>query len=261
MSVIAHWKMNDDADDAIVVDSSGSHTGTFYDTNTPATKTSDHSTTGQVNEGLDFDSSGSDEYITVADHADFSPTLTPFSVTSWVSLGNEGAATFYILNKLDTNKLEWDFKIHGDTLMFLIHDITENSRLGRKDADPADAYTAYEGSGIFIFVVGTYDGGTTSASIKLYLNGVQCDDANEESSPGDFVTLRNNDATLYMGKDYGGVDFANGVIDNVVVYNTELTESEILDLYNNGDGTENPLPSAATGRYGALGRNYRRSRY
>lgn len=237
---IAQWKMNDNASDANVADSVGSHTGTFYDEDTPATQTSNHATTGQINGGLDFD--GTNDYVTFLDHDDFSPALTPFSITAWISIGGNGANEFLILDKWQLNKYEWQFIISGNALHFHLYDGLNNSQIGR--ADTAD-YSAWESAG-FIFVVATYDGGTSNSSVKLYLNGEQCDDSDDDNDPNSFVSLVNEDSVLRMANAWTSPNKAIGVIDNVVVYNSELTLAQITTLYNSGNGTEDVTASNPT---------------
>jgi hypothetical protein len=233
-AAIAQWKMNDNAETADIVDSVGSHTGTFIDENGEAAVTSDHATTGKISGGLEFD--GTNDYATFLDHADFSPTLKPFSITAWISLVGQGAAAeFEILNKMENNNFEWDFRISGNNLMFVLLDQLGSQQIGRKDTDD---YSNWEDSG-FIFVAATYNGGTESGDVKLYLNGEKCDDENEENDAENFVTVTDTDTILRMGYYTGSPNKASGVIDNVIIFNTELSQSEISSLYNNGSGTEN----------------------
>lgn len=241
---VAQWKMNDDATDADVADSVGSHTGTYIDENTPVTITSDHSTTGQINEGLDFD--GTNDYITAVDSADFTFVGTPFSVAAWVSLGANAAVEFDICSKFETGQTEWSLYISGDALYFTLWDNSLGGNRGRKDT--AD-YSLYEEAG-FIFIVGTYSGTGDVTNIKLYLDGTQVDDANE--SNGSYTAMADTSSKLHMGFRHGSPNKATGVIDNVMVFNTELTQAQITRLYNNGNGTE----SISTGAVGV--RRHRR---
>lgn len=252
---IAHWRMNDDDATAVVTDSKSTHDGTFYDENTPATITSDHATTGQVNGGLDFD--GTNDYITVADADVFSPALTAFSVAAWISLGYNGALEFLIVDKLETGKNEWGFSVTGDELRFIVLDPDNTSQIGRKDTSD---YSAWEESG-FIFVVATYDGGTANSGIKLYLNGVRGDDGDEDNDAGSFVTLRNNTSVLRIGNASGSPNYAIGVYDNIMIFNTELTQSQVETLYANGAGTENCDLVGSTLTTRPLDSDFRRSRY
>lgn len=255
---IAHWKMNDNTSSAVIKDSIDGHDGTFYDENTPKTVTSDHATTGQVNGGLDFD--GTNDYATFSDHADFSPVGSPFSIAAWISIGHEGATEFLILDKWETNKYEWQFIISGDALYFHLYDVSASAQIGR--VDTAD-YSAWESAG-FIFVVATYDGGASNSSVKLYLNGEQSDDSDSENNPESFVAVENNDAVLRMALASGSPNKAIGVIDNVAVFDTELTQSQITTLYNDSNGTEDlTLGSRANlrARYSDGYRSIYRSRY
>ncbi len=240
---IAQWKCNDNTSDAVVVDSVGSYTGTFYDENTPATITSDHSTTGQINEGLDFD--GTNDYITALDSNDFTFVGSPFSVAAWVSLGANGASEFDICSKFQTNQMEWSLYISGDALYFTLWDNVNGGNRGR--IDTAD-YALYEESGGFLFVVGTYSGTGDLSGLKVYLDGTQVDDSNESNST--YSAMVNTTSSLYMGFRHGNVSKAIGVIDNVMVFDHELTQGQITRLYNDGNGTESTsLAAAGTRRY------------
>ena len=231
-NLIAHWKMNDDAADAIVADATGNgHTGTFYDENTPATITSDHSVTGKVNDALDFD--GTNDYITAADSDDFTYIGAPFSVAAWINIGVGGAAEFEIISKYQTGQAEWALYLSGDALYFVFWDNTNGGNSGR--IDTAD-YSLYEDSGIWLFVVATYDGTGSGTGIKLYLDGVQCDDSAE--SNGSYTAMENTTSSLYMGMRHDSPNKVTGQIDNVMLFDTELTQAQINTLYNSGDGTE-----------------------
>ena len=227
-AAIVQWKMNDNAKDAVVADSVGSYTGTFHDANNNYTY--DNTTTGQINEAFDLD--GTSDYITVSDAAAFTPDGTPMSITAWVSLSaDEGAADFMTVNKMGT-AVEWHFHISNDQLALSLYDESAGkTTIGRLDT--TTDYALYEGSG-FIFIVGTYDGGSSSTGIKLYLHDQQVDDTDNNS--GTFTNVDDSSEDLELGRyDIG---YAKGVIDNVVIYDTVLTEAQVINLYNNGVGTE-----------------------
>lgn len=81
-------------------------------------------------------------------------------------------------------------------------------------------------------VVGTYDGGPTRASLKVYLNGVRVDDTNEGA--GTFTSMANTTAHFVIGaSDLPNFPFA-GRMDDVRVYNRALSADEIKQLYNMG---------------------------
>ena len=258
---IAHYKFNDNADSTIVTDSEGSHTGGFYGSDQEDSWTSSHATTGQVNGALDFD--GTNNYFDVNDHDDFSPILTPFSIAVWVDLDTHAAGEFTIANKRAANNLEWEYIITSDVMCFHLFDAGESSQIGRKD-DYSD-YGAME-SLDFQFFVATYDGGTTNEGINLYWNGDEVDCNDDDNDPDNFVAIPNGTAPVRIGWDGLGLSptKADGKIDNMMFFDTELTQAEITTLWNNGVGTENPdliLTSPLNIYDRPLDTNFRKGRY
>lgn len=252
-SCVAHYKLNDDADTNAIVDSIGSHDGIFHGAGDTDDYTSAHNTTGKVNGAIQFD--GTNDYIDALDHNDFSPVGTPFSVAAWVQLvGENSAVEFEIANKYATNQIEWAFFISSDALYFNLWDNVNGGNIGRKDTND---YSLYEDSGSYIFVVATYDGSNTSAGVNLYLDGDDCDCADEEN--GSYSCLANTTSTLQMAYRSGSPNKASGMIDNVMVFDEELTAAQVLRLYNDGDGTENPnAMESSTGKGTWRYRTFRR---
>jgi len=76
------------------------------------------------------------------------------------------------------------------------------------------------------FVIGTYN--ATSNETKLYVNGTL--DGNR-TAPS-----KVSNAGIYIGSLRGTNYLANATIDEVMVFNKTLNQSEITELYNNGNG-------------------------
>lgn len=169
--------------------------------------------------GCDLD--GDSDYIEVASHADFSPVLTPLSISAWVNM--DDATNFVVAIKVATDKKEWWAYMPSDKVTFLVYDESEGSHIGRRYNT---VLTSFEGE--WIHLVCTYDGGITNANLKIYLNGARVDDANMGS--GTFVELRPDTAAVRIGA--GGGLYANGKIDDVIIYNKLLTAADALDIYN-----------------------------
>ena len=205
---VMHLTMNDDAADAVVADSKGSHAGTYYDENTPATITSDHATTGQVNGALDFD--GTNDYITVSDSSNFTFVSRPFSVAAWIKIGVAGAGEFEIIGKYETGQAEWAFYLSADNLYLVFWDNNNGGNSGRKDT--AD-YSLYENTGIWIFVVGTYDGSGSGTGVKLYLDGVRGDDTAEAN--GSYTAMVDTTSDAYIGMRHDSPNKVVGQIDSL----------------------------------------------
>ena len=229
MAVVAHWKLNDNAASATVLDATGVHNGTYKDgggnINTSTGSTANSRGVGTC---LDFD--GGDEYVEIADHADFTPALTPFSISVWLYMHD--ASDFQIASKgVFNTDGEWYFNTEtGDRVRLLLFDESEDDcYIGRR-------YTTALSQNIWLYIIATYNGGTTSASIKLYLNGAKVDNANDQNNQGNFVAISAEGHAVWIGRV--NVSYGNGLIDNVIFFNHELNIDEVKALYNGGHGTE-----------------------
>lgn len=81
----------------------------------------------------------------------------------------------------------------------------------------------------------TYDGGTQSDSLEVWLNGGTSDGTAPFSG-----TLSSETADAQIGAreaDSSNSNTANGLIQQVILFNRALTSAELDDLYNSGDGT------------------------
>ena len=229
-NLIAHYKMNDDAATAVVVDETGDHEGE-YQLNDVAQNTSTGAEAGKIFGALDFVGGANGEHIEIADHADFTPAGTPFSISVWVYMHD--ATNFMIASKgvLDTDG-EWRFELNpSDQIIMRLMDESVDSCFISRYANAA--LTSYENKWIHLVV--TYDGSGSSSGIKIYLNGVRVDDT--EWNLGAFVAVENLNHAVWIGR-YDDT-YANGLIDNAMFFNKELSPLEIKYLYNGGAGTEN----------------------
>ena len=164
---------------------------------------------------------GIDDYVEVADNDNLSFGNTtydsPFSISAWINMTD--ATKFRIVNKRDSSKDEYQFTTSGsDTLGFNIFDLSTGGFISRKYNT---ALTSYEGQ--WIHVSATYDGSSSASGMKLYLNGTRVDDTT--STGGTYVAMENTNAPFNIGKQIG--DFANGLIDEVAVFNAELSASDV----------------------------------
>jgi hypothetical protein len=216
-NLIAHWKMNDNAASTTVADSEGSHNGTAQQ------NTNLISVAGKTTTALSFN--GSSDYIIVTNHADFTPALEPFSISAWVYITNK--SNFIIASKgVLAVDGEWLFYLGGDGNFSLICIDNEATLcyIGR-------LYSQVLTENTWTHLVGTYDGGTTSASIKLYVNGSRVDDLNNQNNEDNFTTVRDVAHDVWIGRY--DTSYANGRIDNVMIFkNKELTATEVTSLYS-----------------------------
>lgn len=171
--------------------------------------------------GLDL--AGVNEHIVVDDDAAFTPALTPLTISAWVNM--DDATSFEIASKgvLGADG-EWRFSGSAtDKLTFIA--IDENQVL----CWIGKSYSVALSQNVWLNVAATYSGGTTSASAKLYLNGVQVDDGNAENNQGNFVTIQNDTGDVHIGRHDAA--YANGQVDDVMIFTAEKTAAQIKSIY------------------------------
>lgn len=77
------------------------------------------------------------------------------------------------------------------------------------------------------FIVGTYDGSSAVAGIKIYRNGTQVD--NSSITSGVYTAMSNGSSDLYIGRSPAGV-YTRQTITSLGIINRVLTSAEIIAL-------------------------------
>ncbi|HIJ71529.1 MAG TPA: hypothetical protein HPP87_09230 [Planctomycetes bacterium] len=203
---IAYWKMDEDAYDDIVRDSSGN-----YNNGTTQQITSVLHAEGIINGALTFN--GIDDYIQIADSESLSPTQE-VTVCGWFWF-NDASENVGLIWKHNYNFALWTV---SDTVRFAVwNSLSEGST--------ATFSTSLLETG-WNFIAGVFDG-TNSA---LYLNGA------EAGTLGASITgpIRDRAGDLYIGQRSDGVgnEYFAGLIDEAKIYNRALPATEIAQLYN-----------------------------
>jgi len=181
--------------------------------------------TGHIGQGQSFD--GTDDYIDCGDIDATALTLETWGIHGDTSISDEG-----LISKYNTN-YEYSFYFTSDNLFLIVKDTGGTNYIGRCDSDgsgtPADTNPHY--------YVATYDGGTTSAAIKIYIDTVQVDDANNEY--GEFTAMANTADPLWIGcRGWGGASTDcpwYGVQDEVRISNIVRPTAWQLGTYNSGN--------------------------
>lgn len=208
-SPIAHWKMNDNAADTVVLDSAGTNNGVAQQ------DTENITTTGKINSALTFN--GSTDKVEIPGSLGLTGA-TNWSFSAWVKL-----ASIPSLGGL------FEFSHSGQQLAFLI---------GSAWGGPAKFYAAIGGDpNDFKELIdpGTdwhmYSVTCDGITLRLYFDG---------------ASLISKEIPLVIGDDtaftvgYSPL-FSLGIpgdLDDVRVYNTALTSNDIAAIYNGGVGTE-----------------------
>jgi subtilisin-like proprotein convertase family protein len=204
--LVAYWKMDDNAADTTVTDSSdnGNH-------GVARQNTSVLSTAGKFDSALTFN--GISDYIDCGN--DSSLDLTDnFTIAAWIKPRSfsylAGIVSKYHTPDARSYTLRLNKNSPYNKLMFGGH--TNVTSVGTLSADQ------------WYFVVGMRDSGVG----KIYINGKF-----DASAP---VSILSSSDSLYIGLDYGDqgdARYFDGAIDNVMIFNRTLSGTEINTLYNN----------------------------
>lgn len=208
VGLIGHWKFHEGS----AFDYSlGGHGGTLK------------GTANYQYPGVDLD--GDSDYVEIADSADFTPALTTFSISAWIYM--DEATEFQIACKdNESTAREWGFATgSSDYLIFFVFDQSAIAWIGRE-------YQSAMSAGAWTYVAGTYDGGTSNSGIKLYINGSQVDDAN--ATNGTFVSVEDTAQAVHIG--LRNDMYSDGKIDDVMIFNTELSAAQIKSIYEQTRG-------------------------
>lgn len=178
---------------------------------------------GKISTALSFD--GSDDYVSFGNRLGFERTDT-FSIGTWIKT-SEGAVG--MAGKLEGSSpyTGWFFQLNGVGKPTLILSNTWGSNWLVGTADFAVNDDSWH------HVLATYDGSSDKVGVKIYVDG------DSKDITGDPSTLS---ASILNSKNFqvSGYDGTNtlfeGSIDEMVIYNTNLTESKVQEIYDKGAG-------------------------
>lgn len=185
---------------------------------------------------MEFD--GTDDYVHFPDHdklsfTDGSGTDRPFSASAWVYLDST-TGTRCVLSKEDynaSNRSEWGFNIAAGKAQGAIVAASGNTgKIRTGNTTTLSATTWYH-------VAMTYSASETVSGIRLYVNGAE-EAAYTTTLDTTMTGMSNTAAKLYIGINSGtmGSNFYDfdGKISGVLVFNRELSATEIKTLYAEG---------------------------
>ena len=173
---------------------------------------------------------GIDDYVDCGDADNLSfgngSTDSPFSISAWIKIGQ--TTTQGIVSKFggNTNLREWLLYTTGAKLRLLLVDASNGKQIFGTSPSNLSINNWHH-------VVCTYNGvggGTAANGIKLYINGVaQSVTVNNQSS---YTAMSNTNTTVKIGKFV--TSEIQGSIDEVAIFNSELSSSDVTAIYNSG---------------------------
>ncbi len=230
-SPVGWWRMgdNDGATGTTITDQgSGANNGTL--TNGPTFST-DIPVYTFNRYSVDFD--GVDDYLAVADAAELSfgdaSTDSPFSISAWVKSDNWNK--FRIATKGNSSS-DAEFIFGGDgasKLALYLFDAAHSVNIGR-------SYNTILNTGQWYHVGVTYDGSGVNTGIELYVDGVKLTSVTNQGS-GSYTAMHNTTGELSIGRSYIP-DYGSGLIDEVAIFSSELSEADMTAIYNDGEPSD-----------------------
>lgn len=240
---VAHYKMNDDANNTVVVDSQGYSNGTFADA-TGDPNTDAHTTTGNLSgvviTALSFD--GTDDYIDTGNSFQ-SVFQKGFTISLWLKPG-DGQPPY---NTIFFGNFYIDTTDSGGFEVFLLTTGKVNVWYFTRAEVPGkvELLASVFGDGIQSWTMVCVTLQQVGDKIKgcLYIGDNLVDISEETLSMSDFNV---HGITPYIGATHESLygsetksGYFNGLIDNVMIFDHALSQAEIRRLYNDGNGTEN----------------------
>lgn len=199
--MVGYWPFDGDAKDA----SGSRNNGTAHNVQ----PTEDRY--GNVNGAFQFNGSG---YIEVP-HSHSLNMVKAFTVTAWIKPQNWDQHCIAIIQKGDLNRAHYQFQIIDHVKYKRVLCIGEDLYLRCADRIEMNGWQ---------HVALVYEHGK---NMRYYHDGVLVGQLTSVQK-----MLPQNDDSLLIGKDpYGGVDYFNGDMDDVRLFNRALSEKEIQELY------------------------------
>lgn len=155
---------------------------------------------------LDFD--GSNDYVSVAHSSDLSISGA-MSITAWINPDSLGSGFPMFVSKRSSSGHAYQFYTNSNKLLY-------------NNGTSAQS-TGTISTGSWAHVAVTFDG---AGGVTFYING-------SSAGTGTVATTNpTNTQAVYLGAAHNG-NFFDGKMDEVAIFNSELTASEISNIYNN----------------------------
>jgi hypothetical protein len=179
---------------------------------------------------------GVDDFVAINDSAVLRPT-SALTISLWMKPSvwdiTTGADTQYALGCVYSGG--WGIKLvnSGGNLTTLQFEIRTSSGYiyATIDKDTTQAFTGWKN------IIATYN--QTTGLAKIYHNDDTTGTTDGSATAGDAISYHGSPRPVLIGADAAtatptGADFFNGAIDEVAIFNTEITSAQRTEIYNYG---------------------------
>lgn len=211
LTPVAWWRLNESTG-TTAADARGSFPGTY--TSGP-TLAQTGALFGDGAYSVDFD--GTDDHVLIDYHASLNPSAV--TIAAWVRLDTIGA-THTVVDTVNAGSTA-GYRLTIDTA-------------GRVRFGVAEAAGYSEGTGTTVLTTGTWyhvAGVIVGGQRYVYVNGVV------EAGPTADTYTANTTNPLRIGRNNASANPLNGRIQDVTLYNVQLTTAQLLAMYQRGAGT------------------------
>ena len=221
---VAYYKLDESSGNAS--DSIGSNTLTNNGTTVYAA--------GKINNGITLN--GSSQYMSSTSSTFNFERTNPFTISAWVKTTQSATTNEYtIYGKLDV--------VGGYRGIELVQYYnTTKFGVNFRSTFPTNQISLYGSTtindGNFHLVTVTYSGSSTAAGILLYVDG----NLETKTVLADTLSATILNATqMEVGRRSNASQYWNGQIDEMGIWNRALSSTEVIALYNSGNGSQYPF--------------------
>tara|TARA_R110000824_G_scaffold316518_1_gene503746 strand:+ start:39 stop:803 length:765 start_codon:yes stop_codon:yes gene_type:complete len=175
---------------------------------------------------------GTDDYVNCGDNNNLSfgdgSTDSPFSISLWVKLSGTTFIEAPISKYGVDSTREYMIYIVNQKVRLLINDVSTS---GVRIVETSSAISV----GSWVHITATYNGvGGANAQngMKIYIDGIIA--TTSDTIIGTYVAMENTSQPVEIGRYFNGVQYLAGNTDEVSVFNSELSASDITSIYNSG---------------------------
>jgi hypothetical protein len=214
--LVSYWKLDEAS-------------GTLYDSHGSNDSTTEigitYGTTGKIDDSI---TSTSGDYVSMGDVLDFDYN-EPFTFSAWLKQASDATGFQVWCSKYQ--RLPNRGYVFGRFNNNFTFNLRQNDSFNRLDMTSSLSGAAADG---WYHLVITYDGSADPTGVKFYKNGVV--DTSPTTNYDTLTTTTTNTGAFNISSRQNGNSSWVGDIDELGVWNVELSSSDVSDLYNSGSG-------------------------